>query len=52
MRLVESPADAARFAAALADAQDPVAVETAVRFAAFSGLPGTPKYPWRTTRSA
>ena len=31
MRLVESPADAARFAAALADAQDPVAVETAVR---------------------
>lgn len=41
MRLVESPADAARFAAALADAQDPVAVETAVRFAAFSGLPGS-----------
>lgn len=41
IRLVESAADAARFQAALADAQDPVAVETAVRFAAFSGLPGS-----------
>lgn len=41
IRLVESAADAARFQAALEDAQDPVAVETAVRFAAFSGLPGS-----------
>lgn len=41
IRLVENAADAARFQAALADAQDPVAVETAVRFAAFSGLPGS-----------
>lgn len=41
IRLVENAADAARFQAALGDAQDPVAVETAVRFAAFSGLPGS-----------
>ena len=41
IRLVESAADAARFAAALADPCDPVAVETAARFAAFSGLPGS-----------
>lgn len=41
IRLVGNAADAARFQAALVDAQDPVAVETAVRFAAFSGLPGS-----------
>lgn len=41
IRLVENAADAARFQAALGDAQDPVAAETAVRFAAFSGLPGS-----------
>ncbi len=41
IRLVESPADAARFQAALAGRTDPVAVETAVRFAAFHRLPGS-----------
>lgn len=41
IRLVESAADIARFRSALADSSDPVAVETAVRFAAFSGLPGS-----------
>ena len=41
IRLVESPADAARFQAALAGRTDPVSVETAVRFAAFHRLPGS-----------
>lgn len=41
IRLVESAADAACFRSALADAQDPVAVETAVRFTAFHQLPGS-----------
>lgn len=41
IRLVESAADIARFRSALADSSDPVAVETAVRFAAFSGLRGS-----------
>lgn len=41
IRLVESSADAARFAAALAGRTDPVAVETAARFAVFRDVPGS-----------